>query len=180
MTKPDSTLALAAAPDAEITVVDLFAECGSPLRRYVGSFGIGAPDTEDVVQDVFLSLFRHVQQGKSSRNLRGWLFTVAHNLALKHRARIARRRGLTGGDPLTADEPLDLARNPEQQLAEAQRQAHLLRVLCALPEQDRRCVSLRAEGFRYREIAELTGLSLGAVAKSLARAMARMESADER
>ena len=179
MTKPDSTLALATPPDAEITVVDLFTECGSPLRRYVGSFGIGVPDTEDVVQDVFLSLFRHVQQGKSSHNLRGWLFTVAHNLALKHRARIARRRGLTG-DPLTAHEPLDPATNPEQQLAQAERQARLRRVLRALPEQDRRCVCLRAEGFRYREIAELTGLSLGAVAKSLARSMARMENADER
>jgi RNA polymerase sigma-70 factor (ECF subfamily) len=180
VTKPDSTLALTTPPDVEISVGDLFAECGWPLRRYVGSFGIGVPDTEDVVQDVFLSLFRHVQQGKSRHNLRGWLFTVAHNLALKHRARIARRRGLTGGDTLTAGEPLDPATNPEQHLAEVQRQARLRRVLRALPEQDRRCICLRAEGFRYREIAELTGLSLGAVAKSLARSMTRMGNADER
>jgi len=179
VTKPDSTLALTTPSEAEIAVIDLVAEYGSPLRRYVGSFGIGTPDTEDVVQDVFLSLFCHVRQGKSRRNLRGWLFTVAHNLALKHRARVARRRGLTGADPLMADEPLDPARNPEQELAQAQRQARLLRVLRALPEQDRRCVCLRAEGFRYREIAEITGLSLGGVAKSLARSMARMEHADE-
>jgi RNA polymerase sigma-70 factor (ECF subfamily) len=178
--KPDSTLALTTPPDAEVSVGDLFAECGSPLRRYVGSFGIGVPDTEDVVQDVFLSLFRHVQQGKSSQNLRGWLFTVAHNLALRHRARLARRRRLTGGEPPMTGEPLDPAASQEQELVQAQRQARLRRVLRALPAQDRRCVCLRAEGFRYREIAELTGLSLGAVAKSLARSMARMENADER
>ena len=179
MTKPDSTLALTNPSDAEMAVVDLFAECGSPLRRYVGSFGIGAPDSEDVVQDVFVSLFCHLRQGKSQHNLRGWLFTVAHNLALKHRARIARRRGLAGAHPLDAGEPLAPATNPEQELAHAQRQARLLRVLRALPALDRRCVCLRAEGLRYREIAEITGLSLGGVAKSLAGAMARLENADE-
>jgi RNA polymerase sigma-70 factor (ECF subfamily) len=163
-----------------VTVVELFTECGLPLRRYVGSFGIGVPDTEDVVQDVFLSLFFHLQKGRPQRNLRGWLFTVAHNLALKHRARVKRRRGQTNGDPMLAADPIDSAGNPEQALASVQRHERLLRVLCALPEQDRRCLRLRAEGFRYREIAELTGLSLGAVAKSLARSMVRMENADER
>ena len=180
MTKSDSTLALAAPRDADVTVVELFAECGLPLRRYVGSFGIGVPDTEDVVQDVFLSLFFHLQKGRSRRNLRGWLFTVAHNLALKHRARVSRRRGLTDGDPWSPVDPVDPARNPEQELVSVQRRARLLRVLRVLPEQDRRCLRLRAEGFRYREIAELTGLSLGGVAKSLARSMVRMENADER
>lgn len=180
MTKSDSTLALTAPPDADGTVVELFAECGLPLHRYVGSFGIGGPDTEDVVQDVFLSLFFHLQKGRSQRNLRGWLFTVAHNLALKHRARVKRRRGLTDGDPLLAANAIEPARNPEEALASAERQARLIRVLGALPERDRRCLRLRAEGFRYREIAELTGLSLGAVAKSLARSMVRMGNADAR
>jgi RNA polymerase sigma-70 factor, ECF subfamily len=179
VTTSDSTLALTAPRDADVTVVELFTECGLPLRRYVGSFGIG-PDTEDVVQDVFLSLFFHLQNGRPQRNLRGWLFTVAHNLALKHRARVKRRRGLTDGDPTLAADPIDPARNPEQELASLQRHERLLRVLSVLPEQDRRCLRLRAEGFRYREIAELTGLSLGAVAKSLARSMVRMENADER
>jgi RNA polymerase sigma-70 factor (ECF subfamily) len=53
-------------------------------------------------------------------------------------------------------------------------------VFRALPAQDRRCLRLRAEGFQYREIAEITGLSLGGVAKSLARSMVRMENADAR
>lgn len=179
MTKPDSTLALTAPRDADVTVVELFTECGLPLHRYIGSFGIGGPDTEDVVQDVFLSLFRHLQQGRSQHNLKGWLFTVAHNLALKHRARNKRHRWIDG-DPSQAGEPIDPATHADDDLARLERQARLLRVLRALPEQDRRCLRLRAEGFQYREIAELTGLSLGGVAKSLARSMVRMENADER
>ena len=179
MATSDSTLALVASPDLAAAVLELFEECGPPLHRYVGSFGIGAPDTEDVVQDVFLSLFRHLAQGKSRRNLKGWLFTVAHNLALKQRARRKRRVASVDGDFAAAAEPVDPAVGPEQDLAQVQRQQRLLRVLRALPERDRRCLCLRAEGLRYREIAGVMGMSLGAVAKSLTRSIARMVSADE-
>ena len=47
-------------------------------------------------------------------------------------------------------------------------------VVGALPEQDRRCLFLRAEGLRYREIAETLDMSLGAVSISLARSLARI------
>ena len=159
-------------------MIALFDECGLPLHRYVGSFGIGAPETEDVVQDVFLSLFRHLQQGKSRANLKGWLFTVAHNLALKHRALTKRRRDRMDGDLALAVEPADPSTNPEQELVRTQRQHRLLNVLRALPEQDRQCLFLRAEGLRYRQIAGVLGISLGSVANSLTRSIARMTNAD--
>jgi len=196
MPKPDSTLVLPAILDlgsgdpveAEAEVLALFDECGAPLLRYVGAFGVSAHDTEDVVQDVFLSLFRHVQLGRPRTNLRGWLFRVAHNLALKHRLRTRKRHVTEGTD--VADLPdragarnadgLTTTANPEQQLASRQRQQRLLAVFRALPERDRRCLSLRAEGLRYRQIADALGISLGAVAKSLARSMTRMVNADER
>jgi len=196
MPKPDSTLVLPAILDlgpgdpveVEAEVLALFDECGAPLLRYVGAFGVSAHDTEDVVQDVFLSLFRHVQLGRPRTNLRGWLFRVAHNLALKHRLR-TRKRQLTEGTGV-ADLPdragarnadgLTSTANPEQQLASRQRQQRLLAVFRALPERDKRCLSLRAEGLRYRQIADALGISLGAVAKSLARSMTRMVNADER
>ena len=54
----------------------------------------------------------------------------------------------------------------------------LLAVVQALPEQDRRCLYLRAEGLRYRDITEVLGMSLGAVAQSLARSLERLHRAD--
>jgi RNA polymerase sigma-70 factor (ECF subfamily) len=47
-------------------------------------------------------------------------------------------------------------------------------VVSVLPEQDRRCLILRAEGLRYREIAEVLHISLGAVALSLERCLTRL------
>ena len=187
MPKPDSTLVLPAVielesgsrADVEAEVLALFDECGAPLLRYVGAFGVNVHDTEDVVQDVFLSLFRHVQLGRPRTNLRGWLFRVAHNLALKQRLRTRRRQNVEVADAAAC---LGVAHDPtpEQRLASLERQQRLLAVFRALPERDRRCLSLRAEGLRYREIADALGMSLGAVAKSLARSMTRMVNADER
>jgi RNA polymerase sigma-70 factor, ECF subfamily len=188
MSKPDSALILPAIieieagppADAEAEVLALFDECGAPLLRYVGSFGVSAHDTEDIVQDVFLSLFRHVQLGKPRGNLRGWIYKVAHNLALKQRTRARKRQVNEDLDVTLAGSRVDSAANPEEQLARQQRQQRLLAVFRALPERDRQCLSLRAEGLRYREIAGALGISLGAVAKSLTRSVTRMVNADER
>ena len=49
-----------------------------------------------------------------------------------------------------------------------------VRVVQALPERDRQCVSMRAEGVTYRTIAQELGMSLGGVAKAIARAAARL------
>jgi RNA polymerase sigma-70 factor (ECF subfamily) len=72
------------------------------------------------------------------------------------------------------------AMNPEEELATSERQRRLASVLGALPAQDRRCLYLRAEGLRYREIAEVAGISLGSVAASLARSLARFQRAEQR
>jgi RNA polymerase sigma-70 factor (ECF subfamily) len=61
-----------------------------------------------------------------------------------------------------------------------QRQQHLMAVLQALPERDRCCLGLRLEGLRYREIAPVLGMSLGAVSISLTRSLARLMRANER
>ena len=61
-----------------------------------------------------------------------------------------------------------------------EKEMRLRAVLRALPEHDQHCLRLRAEGLRYREIAEVLGMSLGAVSISLTRSLARLERADRR
>jgi len=161
-------------------VVALFDQFRDRLLRYLLSFGLTIPDGEEVVQEVFLSLFQHLQRGKSRENLRGWVFRVAHNLALKRRYQIRRSLEVMS-EPGGAEElAIDPAPNPETQMVNGQVQQRLAAVLKALPEQSRRCLFLRAEGLRYREIAQVLDMSLGAVSLSLARSLARMARAAER
>lgn len=163
----------------EEEVVCLFEQLRNRLLRYLLSLGLSAHDGEEIIQEVFLLLFQHLQSGKPRQNLRGWVFRVAHNLALKQRSRQSLQSMTESGESL-AEWHSDPSPNPEEQLASSQRQERLLAVLRALPEQDQYCLYLRAEGLRYRDIAEVLGMSLGAVAISLGRSLARLGRADGR
>ena len=176
------SVATVAAPLAiEDEVLLLFDRCGTSLQRYVTAFGLRTQESEDIVQEVFLSLFRHLRLGRSRRNLRGWLFQVAHNRALKHRGKARRLLAHTAcWDDRAAAQCVDPGPTPEARLAQRQRRLRLTSVVRALPARDRRCLFLRAEGLRYRDIASALGISLGSVANALTRAITRLASADER
>lgn len=166
--------------ELEREIIHLFDCFRSPLFRYALSFGLSPQDAEEVIQEVFLSLFRHLHLGRSRRSLRGWIFRVAHNLALKKRNSNYRRHARIESDQSAALLLADPGPNPEQQFAICQRRKRLRAVMLALPERDQRCLYLRAEGFRYREISEILGMSLGAVSQSLTRSLTRLGDADER
>jgi RNA polymerase sigma-70 factor, ECF subfamily len=165
----------------EHEVIGLFDEMRQRLLRYLLQFRLTLQDAEEIVQETFLALFQHLRRGRSRENLRGWLFRVAHNLALK---KLQRERRDSFHHPATEaavqDQIADPAPSAEEELVRAQTHGRMQAVLRALPEQDRQCLHLRAEGLRYREIAQVLEISLGAVAISLERSLARMARAAER
>src|SRR6202042_2957325 len=127
----------------EEEVVGLFDVLREPLLRYLASLGLPVTDGEEIVQEVFLSLFQHLRRGGGRANLRGWIFRVAHNLGLKRRSRAPRAASVCWewlSDP---------APGPEEQFFRGETERRVQGVLRALPEQDRRCLMLRAEGLRY-------------------------------
>jgi RNA polymerase sigma-70 factor (ECF subfamily) len=188
LSPPDSVVAdlsllpSAVAPGQDVgvepSILALFDRCAPQLLRYVASFGLGAEETEDVVQETFLALFRQLRLGRDVSNLAGWLFRVAHNLALRQRHQMRRRQVHVSCHETLLRRQVDPGPDPEARLAERERRRRLRAVVDALPERDRRCVFLRAEGLSYRDIGAVLCVSLGAVAKSLTRAMTRLASAD--
>lgn len=165
---------LAAPTLVEQEVAHLFEQFRRPLFRYLLTLGLTIPDGEEVIQEVFFALFKHLQSGKPRTNLKGWIFKVGHNQALK-----LRQREYT--NTVILDEVLAAScPNPEQQAASKQLHQQLSAVIRALPEQDRACLALRAEGFKYRDIAAVCGISLGRVAQSLERSLAKLSCVKER
>ena len=161
---------------ARQVVLALFDEHRAGAVRYARSFGVPDGVAEDVVQEAFLALFVHVSRGGPRTNLTGWIFRVTQRLALRQRAREARVARLASRAGLQPPQP---SPGPEEQLAAGRRQARLAAAVNALPERDRRCLILRAEGVRYRDIARQLGISLGSVANAIARALARLRRLDE-
>ena len=160
----------------EREVTALFDQLRDPILRYLLSMGLPVTDGEDVVQDTFLALFNHLRRGRPRTNLAGWTFRTAHNLGLKRRRSLHRNRSALG-DLATAGFSSDLEPDPEQRLEGVQRYEKMCAVVGALPERDRFCLGLRAEGLRYRVIARILGISLGSVSNSISRAVTRLQEA---
>src|SRR5262249_26773947 len=102
-------------------------------------------------------------------------FRVALNQALKLRSQAqVGAQQITDEAESLADLVLDTNPSREDQLASSQRGQRVLAVMSALPEQDRRCIIIRPEGLRYRDIAEVLDISLGVVSFSLERFLTRL------
>jgi len=149
----------------------LFRELHNPLLRYLAGLGLPAEEAQDVVQDAFLSLHKHLTGGGSQQNIRSWLFRVAHNRARNFQQSYARRFG----EPL--DPVFDAASpdvTPELAMLAKEKFHRLDQAIRSLAVQERECLMLRAEGLRYREIGEVLGIPKSTVSDTLERAIRKL------
>jgi RNA polymerase sigma-70 factor (ECF subfamily) len=158
-----------AARDCEATT--LYRELRKPLLRYLMCLGLSMDEGQDVVQDAFLSLHRHLSGGGSQENIRGWLFRVAHNGA-RNRQNSYDRRFSTALD-IETDPILDEA-TPERVVLEKEKFRRMGKAIRSLTDCERECLLLRAEGLRYREIGEVLGIPTSTVGDTVDRAIKKL------
>lgn len=154
-------------------VTRAFEDSRDDVYRYLLTFGLPPPQAQEAAQEVFLRLHVALEKGEVIQNTRAWIFRVAHNLGIDMRSK----------DQLLPIEPeierglRDTTRGIELDLIERERMAQLSRAWKTLSAQQQRCLYLRAEGLRYREIAEAMGISISSVREFLSRAVSRLERA---
>jgi RNA polymerase sigma-70 factor (ECF subfamily) len=156
--------------DREATT--LFRELRKPLLRYLVCLGLSSDEAQDVVQDSFLSLHRHLSAGGSQENIRSWLFRVAHNQA-RNRQNSYDRRFSARLDDAAAEGVLDEA-TPERALLEKEKFRRLRSAIRTLADAERECLLLRASGLRYREVGEVLGIATSTVADIVERAVKKL------
>ncbi len=142
-----------------------------------------AADAEEVVQDVFLTLFNKIHTFEERAALGSWLYRVATNAAL------VKRRGRRSDREVPLDSILptflpdghragkrefvlcDWSRSPETALLSQETREIVQRAIALLPEQYRAVLVLRdIEGLGNEEVAEIVGDSVAAVKSRLHRA----------
>lgn len=163
----------------EQRIIQMYDTLRPSLYRYLIHGGIAPQDVEEVVQEAFLRLYRHLQAGGKDENLRAWIYQVVHNLSCNFRK--SQRRLVDAGpevwDQLSQSTP-DQAPGPEERLLEKERHFLIHHGLSKLTQLQRDCLNLRLEGFRYREIGEILNVSTSTVAGSLRNAMTRLVKGD--
>jgi RNA polymerase sigma-70 factor (ECF subfamily) len=149
----------------------LYRELRKPLLRYLICLGLSPDEAQDVVQDAFLTLHRHLASGGSGENIRGWLFRVAHNQARNRQNRYDRRHTapLEAGVDSAVDES-----TPESTILEKEKFRCLEKAIRLLSESERECLLLRAGGLRYREIGEVLGIPTSTVGDTVERAIRKL------
>lgn len=158
-----------AAGTSEVTT--LYRELRKPLLRYLVCLGLTSDEAQDVVQDAFLSLQRHLAADGAQENIRGWLFRVAHNQARNRQTSYHRRFG----EPLDGEmDFLASAATPEQKVLEKEKFRCLAVGIRMLTETERECLLLRAGGLRYREIGDVLGIATSTVADTVERAIRKL------
>lgn len=140
------------------------------IYSYLLSLRVPVDRAQELTQESFLKLYLKMTRGESIENPRAWLYRVAHNFALRFHEREPIFEEL---DPsVQAFEPqLD----PERALIERDRATALIRAIQDLSAQQRNCLHLRVQGLRYREIADVIGISSSAVGEFLRRAVVRLK-----
>jgi len=161
----------------EEQITDLFNTLSDSVFVYLVSvFGQeAAADADDVTQEAFIRLYKTLNAGEQIKNARFWLFRVAYNLAID---RFREQQFVTLLDETQWREIegkiSDRNFNPEQQALKQEEFAQLNNAMKRLSRQERECLHLRAEGFRYREIGEILGIAVPTVSEFLRRAIKKL------
>jgi RNA polymerase sigma factor (sigma-70 family) len=140
------------------------------LRRYARALMRDRASADDLVQDC---LERAVSRWYQRRDgdLRAWLFTILHNLAVNQFRKSASRGRHVPIDE-TNEDSFGEAASQEQQLM----YQDVLAKLARLPEDQREVLLLVAvEDLSYAEAAKVLGIPVGTVMSRLSRARERLQ-----
>jgi len=133
---------------------------------------------EDLVQEVFIRVYRHLHRFDRSKKFSTWVYTIASNLAkneLRNRSRnpLVLFQTMRGAQD-EEDRPLqfeDTTARPEDMYRKRHLRELVEDTVAKLPEHHRQVFVLRElEGKSYEEIAEITDCNLGTVKSRLNRA----------
>lgn len=155
----------------EAEIEQIYHQTHSAICAYIRCLGVPQSQAQEVTQEIYLRLYQTMRKGEEILNVRAWLFRAAHNLGLNVRAREKAFRALNPEWDRFAALAVE---SPERALLDREKARKVRSALETLSPQQRNCLYLRAEGLRYREIAEVMGISPNTVNEFLRRAIARL------
>ena len=168
----DEALAKRVQDKDEDALVELIGRYEPKLKRYVGRLLSNEHETEDIVQDVFVSAYRNILDFDTTRKFSPWIYRIAHNACMN--AWRGHSRGMSGLDLEELDRLIPHHMHEESPVTQKEKEE--TRVLVEgvvdnLPSKYREIVQLYYfEDFSYKEIADVLHVPVGTVGIRLSRA----------
>jgi len=166
----------------------LIARYHQPIYSLLARTVFDRADAADLTQEVFVKVFRGVNQFHGESSLRTWIYRIALHEASNQRRWWSRhkqkeiaidqelREGDSGQPVRLRDRLVDPGESPFDAVVHAENHARVEAALKQVPEPFRTALILRdIEGFVYEEVAEIQGVSLGTVKSRLVRGRAHLK-----
>lgn len=180
MSPVPASLAMQSDPLSTVAFNQAVAEHSEGLMTYATRMLRDPVQAEDVTQDAFLALYRHLHQVPASA-FRPWLYRVTRNLCLdllrrrKFKLRVFRDVGRDEDYEPTA---VGTEGRPDQVAAAREAQEAIDRAISALPAKFREAFVLcELQGLSYEEAAAILGCPVKTVSTRLFRARQRFRAA---
>ena len=142
----------------------LFDRYRQPLFAFFISRVDSVDPAEDLVQSVFVRMWKYRRSYRPGRDLRPWLYRIARNVLAESEP--AHRTESLPDDIVSANP------TPPEQIEATDRAARVRRAVAQLPDPQREALVLsRWSGMGYRDIGKVLGCSEGAVKLRVFRAL---------
>lgn len=146
---------------------------GRPLYHHIRGMVIDHDDADDVLQNTFVKVFRHVKDFKGESKLFSWMYRIATNEALSFIKQRAKRHRISSEEMhdrminnLKADVYYD----------GGEIEIKLQKAIALLPEKQKLVFNMRYfQEIKYEEMSEILGTSAGALKASYHHAVKKIE-----
>ncbi len=134
-------------------------------------------DSHDVTQDVFVKVFRYLEDFNRNSSFYTWLYRIAVNTSIDYLRKQSRQAQVDYDDSIKSDEdveghdhltPSTLGVDPDRAFDRKELREQMLEALESLSDKHRTILTLReVEGLSYKEMAEVLEISKGTVMSRL-------------
>jgi RNA polymerase sigma-70 factor (ECF subfamily) len=153
--------------ERERLFLELFHENRQRILRLCHGYLNSVEDAEDLFQEIMTRAWNSLPGFRGEARAGTWLYRIAVNSALLYRRKRVRPAPLVDVAGSEPDAP--------EELEKRERVTALRRAIAALSEPDRLIATLLLEGLSYKEIAEITGITVNYVGVKMTRIRQALE-----
>ena len=140
------------------------------IYQFVNRLSFSNPDSEDITQEVFLSLYIEINKNKKPDNIKAWLYKCALNKFININKR---KKVIHLSDDVSQYEKY-LTNTIEHELIQNEKKMLISKALSKLSEKEQILLNLYNDDFSYKEISEILEIKFTSVGKTLSRVIDKL------
>lgn len=151
----------------------LISEYKERLYWHIRKIVISHDDTDDVLQNTFIKVFRGIDSFKQDSKLYSWMYRIATNESITFLKKRAKERSV---DISEINQELVTSLNSDEWFSGDEIQLILQKALTTLPEKQRLVFNMKYfDNMKYEEISNILDTSVGALKASYFHAVRKIE-----